>query len=243
MELAPGVFALPGRLLWLEGSRALVAADAHLGYEDVIGGALPLWSTSEIAATLCRTAAELGALEIVLLGDALHGARMNEGAASTVRAALDSMRSVCTVTAIAGNHEGPSRGVAILGEVEDAVERDGWLLLHGDRPGAGAFAPRIVGHLHPCIALGSDRSMPAFVSSSRLVVVPALTPYSHGLSVLSEDMAAALEAFGTRTRDAHVVASGDDRVFPFGTLSRLRAALRTPRGAHRRRRTYLLPDR
>ena len=72
MELAPGVFALPGRLLWLEGSRALVAADAHLGYEDVIGGALPLWSTSEIAATLCRTAAELGAREIVLLGDALH---------------------------------------------------------------------------------------------------------------------------------------------------------------------------
>ena len=123
MELAPGVFALPGRLLWLEGSRALVAADAHLGYEDVIGGALPLWSTSEIAATLCRTAAELGALEIVLLGDALHGARMNEGAASTVRAALDAMRGVCTVTAIAGNHEGPSRGVSILGEVEDAVTR------------------------------------------------------------------------------------------------------------------------
>ncbi len=49
--LADGVVALPGGFALLTRSRVLLCADAHLGYEDVMGGgaALPLWSTAEIA--------------------------------------------------------------------------------------------------------------------------------------------------------------------------------------------------
>ncbi|MBD5634394.1 MAG: hypothetical protein IAI49_07930, partial [Candidatus Eremiobacteraeota bacterium] len=51
-ELARGVVALAPGLAWLPASRTLIAADAHLAYEDVGGGARPRWSTAEIVATL-----------------------------------------------------------------------------------------------------------------------------------------------------------------------------------------------
>lgn len=226
-ELQPGAIALPHGVLWLERSRALVAADAHFGYEDVIGGALPLWSTQESAQTLLLLARRMQAQELILLGDVIHGARMNAGAARIVVDALALLRAQCRLTIVAGNHEGRTRGAAILGETEEAIERDGWVLLHGD---VHVAAPRaIVGHLHPTLPLGSGSTVPAFISSPRLIVVPALTPYSSGLSVLSPDCTQALKAWMPSTDACRIVASTDDRVYPFGELGALRLALR---GAH-----------
>src|SRR5271165_7492937 len=107
--LAEGVVALASGTAWLPRARVLVAADAHLAYEDVVGAALPLWSTAEIVAMLAHAAAQLEAREIVFVGDVVHGPRMNEGAGRAVRAALDRLRNVCAVTLVAGNHEGRSR--------------------------------------------------------------------------------------------------------------------------------------
>ncbi len=223
-ELLPGVVALTHGVLWLERSRVLVAADVHLAYEDVIGGALPLWSTHESTQTLLLLARRMDAREIVLLGDVIHGSRMSEGAARLVGEALLLLREQCTLTIIAGNHEGHSRGIAILGETEDAVERDGWILVHGDVP---VPAPRtIVGHLHPTLPLPGGSSVAAFVASPRLVVVPALTPYSDGLNVLSSDCTRALKAWLPSTSECIVVASTPERVFPFGSLGGLRSAMR-----------------
>jgi uncharacterized protein len=224
VELAPGVLALAHGVLWLERSRALIAADAHLAYEDVIGGALPLWSTAEIAHVLLVLADRMQAREIVLLGDVIHGSRMSEGAARTVGAALQRLRERYILTLIAGNHEGRTRGFAVLGETENAVEREGWLLVHGDRV---VSAPRaIVGHLHPSLPLGGHAHVPAFIASPELIVVPALTPYSNGLNVLSSDCTRALEQFVRSTARCVVVASTSDRVYPFGSLDALRSALR-----------------
>ena len=211
-------------MLWLERVRALIAADVHLGYEDVIGGALPLWSTDESVQTLLLLARQTGAEEIVLLGDVIHGAAMSAGAALRVRDALDLLRAQCRLTLIAGNHEGRTRGVDVLGETVEAVERDGWILVHGDRP---LVVPRlIVGHLHPSLPLGGGTHVPAFVASPELIVVPALTPYSNGLNVLSSECTQALKAFVRSTCACSVVASTGDRVYPFGSLGALRAALR-----------------
>lgn len=220
--LQPGAIALPRSLLLLERTRSLVVADAHLGYEDVIGGALPLWSTREGADALLAACEREDAREIIFLGDVIHSSRMSRGAASVVRGALAKLRERCTVTIVVGNHEGHSRGEAILGEVEDAVERDGWVLVHGDEP---VLVPRaIIGHVHPSIALGGHTSVPAFLATTRTIVVPAFTPYSPGLSVLSKDCADALRAFGDE-HDPVVVGSAVDRVFPFGSRAGLRKAL------------------
>lgn len=220
-EFAEGLVALPGGFLWLSRSRTLVAADAHLAYEDVIGGALPLWSTAESTHALLLAVRRMDAREIVLLGDIIHGTRMSEGAAATVNDALTLLRSQCLVTLVAGNHEGRTRGVAVLGDTEEAIERDGWILLHGDEP---VSVPRcIVGHLHPSLPLGGGSHVPVFLCAPHLVVVPALTPYSNGLNVLSSDCTAALRKFG-ETRQFSVVASLEERVYPFGLLHELRSA-------------------
>ncbi|MDP9016768.1 MAG: hypothetical protein M3N19_00415 [Candidatus Eremiobacteraeota bacterium] len=242
-ELAPGAFAMPCGLLWLERTRTLIAADAHFAYEDVIGGALPLWSTAETAATLTIAAKRLGALEILLLGDIIHGSVMSPGAAASVAVTLQTLRSHAEVILIAGNHEGRSRGIAVLGETFEFAVRDGWTLLHGDKPPVPGTRS-IIGHLHPSLHMGRGASVPAFLAGSDLIIVPALTPYSPGLDVCSDACIAALAPWDVGRRDLHVVASTAERVFPFGTLSALRQTIKRPYSGkpNRFRRKYLRPD-
>jgi uncharacterized protein len=225
--LAEGVVALGPGVAFLPASRALIAADAHLAYEEVVGGALPLWSTDEIVALLAAVARSCGAREIVFLGDIVHGPRMSDGAAGRVRGALDRLRSETQVTLVAGNHEGRSRAFAVLGETVIAAERDGWLLVHGD--GQARLGRRtIIGHLHPSLKLDAGASAPAFVGGEKLIVVPALSPYSSGLDCCSGDFAAALGAWDVRRDDVAVVAVAGGRLFPFGSLARLRALFAEP---------------
>lgn len=243
--LAEGVVGLWPGVGWLPASRTLLVADAHLGYEDVIGAALPLWSTAEIVATVALLRRRTGAREIVFLGDIVHGAHMNDGAARRVRAALDALRAEAELTLVAGNHEGRTKAFALLGATAPRLERDGWLLVHGD----GAAQPHlraIIGHLHPSIGLGAGASAPALIGSKSLVVLPALTPYSSGLDCCSDDFRAALGTWNVRAQDAHVAAVGGELLHPFGALSELRALLRAPRAPNAgrmRRRKRLGPDR
>jgi metallophosphoesterase superfamily enzyme len=233
-EIASGMHALPHGILWCAPTRSLIVADAHLGYEDVIGGAFPLWSTAECVATLGIAVALHGALEIVFLGDAIHSSSMSEGAARDVARALDALRAGATVIAIAGNHEGKSRGIDILGETVETLERNGWLLTHGDV--AKPSYRCVVGHLHPSLRLGGGATVPAFLSGERLIVVPALTPYSSGLDVLSSACSSAVNALGGTADHCEVVAADAQRVYPFGRLSDLRAALRSGAPSTRRLR-------
>lgn len=227
--LASGVVALAAGFAFLTQSRVLLVADAHFGYEAVMGGgaALPLWSTAEMAATISIAAGRRGAREIVFLGDVIHSAAMSAGAVRAVIAALDGLRELAPLTFVAGNHEGRSRGAAILGATVETCERDGWLLAHGDKLGTTGQRT-VIGHLHPSLHLGGGASAPAFVAAERIVVVPALTPYSAGLDVLSDECIAALAPWNVVRRDVHVVASTPERVYPFGTLSALHGALRAP---------------
>lgn len=237
--IARGVIALPGGFALLSESRVLLCADAHFGYEDVMGCALPLWSTAETAATIAIAAQRHGVREIVFLGDLLHGSNMSDGAVRTVQNALLVLRDLATLTFVAGNHEGRTRGRSILGETVESCERDGWQLMHGDKP-PRVGTPAIIGHLHPSVHLGGDSAVPAFLAAPSLVVVPALTPYSTGLDVFSDDCIGALAPYDVRRADLHVVAATSERVYPFGTLSRFREAVRGPqpsqaRGGFRRR--------
>lgn len=242
-RLARGVLALTSGFALLEASRALLVADAHFGYEDVMGGALPLWSTAETAATIALVARRYAVREIIFLGDLLHGASMSEGAVRTVQRALLALGDEAALTFIAGNHEGRGRGQSILGTTVESCERDGWHLMHGDRPNVPG-TPTVIGHLHPSLHLGGSVSAQAFLASPLLVVVPAITPYSRGLDVLSEECLAAVRRYGVERRDLHVVAATEERVFPFGSLSRLRGALRAPAPVQARgyRRRYLRTD-
>lgn len=244
VELLPGVHAVAPGLLFLQNTRTIVAADAHLAYEDVIGGALPTWSTAEAASVLLHAARELEAREVLLLGDVIHGSRMSDGAAREVRHALDRVRTGAEITLVAGNHEGRSRGEAVLGPTVEFAERDGWLLIHGDAPSKHRGARgTIIGHVHPSLR-GGGIAAPAFLYSHRLVVVPALTPYSNGLSVCSDACLQAIAPFGSHAlSDFNVVAVTDGALFPFGALGGLRRQLAHRGGPPKRfRRAFLKPD-
>ncbi len=191
--IADGVVALAGGFGLLVRSRVLLVADAHFGYEDVMGGGavLPLWSTAEMVAAISIAARRSGAREIVFLGDIIQSPRLSAGAAREVSGALAALRELAVLTFVAGNHEGRTRGAAVLGATVEMSERDGWLLVHGDKP-APAGTRTIIGHLHPSMHLGGGGSLPAFLAGERIVVVPALTPYSPGLDVLSAECLVAL---------------------------------------------------
>lgn len=226
LRLLDGVLALVPGVLLLERTASLIAADLHLGYEEVIGGALPLWSTGEQLSALARVAREHAARELILLGDVVHGARLSAPAAARIRAGLSAIQeSGCAVVAVAGNHEGRTRGVAVLGETVESLVRDGWHLLHGDRP-LERQGRAIIGHLHPSLHLGGLRSAPVFLYNERLVVLPALTPYSPGLSALGSECLRALRPWVAEPRTLRVAVLSEDRVLPFGGLERLRSTLR-----------------
>jgi metallophosphoesterase superfamily enzyme len=136
------------------------------------------------------------------------------------------LRRIATLTIVAGNHEGRSRGQAVLGETVECAQRDGWLLLHGDRP--QPHEKCIIGHLHPSLPLGPAESAPAFLAGEALIVVPALTPYSRGLNVLSNECLHALRPWRAAANgDLDVVAAAGELLYPFGSLARLRALLRS----------------
>ena len=77
--------------------------------------------------------------------------------------------------------------------------------------------------------MGGDASVPVLLGGERLIVAPALTPYSPGLDVRSENCARAVLAFGTRIDGMIAVACGEDRVYPFGSVGSLKASTRTKR--------------
>ncbi len=242
-QLFAGVAALSSGMLWFEATRTLVGADVHLGYEEVIGGALPLWSTTPSIDALCDAARQLQAQHVVLLGDVIHGVEMSDGARRRITRALRTLRSRAHLQIIAGNHEGRSRGVAVLGETYERLESNGWVLMHGDRPTNENRA--VIGHLHPSIHLGGGQSVPVFLASPQLIVVPAMTPYSIGLDVRSDDCAASLAMWRLRPSDFQVIASVPSGLFALGSLAALRSAQHRSDGASGRgfHRKFLQPDR
>ncbi len=228
VSLGDGATALAGGMLWIETTASLVIADLHLGYEEAIGGALPLWSLDESVGRIEAALAAYGARELILLGDVLHGVRLSEGAGERVIATMRRLRNLCRLVVVAGNHEGRTRGRALLGDSVEEIERAGLLLHHGDRPRIGALR-HVIGHLHPSVALGSERSVPAFLSARELIVVPAATPYSRGLNILTRECRAAIAAYGARPSSTEVVAATATHCYPFGSIGELARAARALR--------------
>lgn len=242
--LVPGVRALAPGFAYLEATQTLITADTHFGYEEAIGSALPAWSTADMLAALLLAIRRSGARELVILGDIVHSPRMSDGMAARIRDVLEQLRSACELLLVAGNHEGRGRARDILGETHEAVQRDGWTLAHGDV--AQASERTIIGHIHPSLSLDGRKSVPAFLAGRSLIVVPALTPYSPGLSATSAECLRAIRPFGVRSfRDVRLTACTPQRLYAFGSVAAMHDVLSRPQDDDRSRfrRRVLRPDR
>jgi DNA ligase-associated metallophosphoesterase len=172
--------------LWVEGPRALVAADLHLEKGSAYaarGQMLPPYDTAE---TLDRLEAEARALQpamLVLLGDSFHdrgaGGRLAPGYAARLEALAQAMRLVW----VAGNHDAEALG-QVPGEVFETVSLGALVLRHAPAP--GQRPGEVSGHLHPCAKVAAGHGTVrrrCFVTDGERAVLPAFGAFAGGLNV------------------------------------------------------------
>ncbi len=172
--------------LWLDGERALIAADLHLEKGSSYaarGQMLPPYDTRE---TLCRLAAEIEALRprlVILLGDTFHDRRSEERLSRQDAAGLTALAAGRTLVWVVGNHDadGPK---ALPGEIAGELSIAGLTLRH--EPRAGLAPGEAAGHLHPAAKVRAPRGTVrrrCFVTDSERIVLPAFGAYAGGLNV------------------------------------------------------------
>ena len=190
--------------VYLESFGALIVADLHLGYEEVLaeqGIHLPRSQYYKIKGILTKLINYLNPELIVLLGDVKH--EFGEATKQEWIEVVDLMRFLKNVTkevyVIRGNHDNflisilRREGVPLF---EPGMELGNVFLTHGHKRielGEVSAKKLIIGHEHPAIALRDDlgvkHKFKCFLRGSfrgrELLVLPALSPLMPGSEVNS----------------------------------------------------------
>ena len=205
-EILPGLWLLPGCVALLEASRALVVADAHLGYVHHLrrrGALLPPLDLG-LPDRLVEAARRCEARRVIFLGDVVEAPQPSEEERAHVLETFE--RLGVPVTVILGNHD---RGFAADFPGVEAVPSlsiDGFSLHHGDRAPPDHDGPFLIGHFHPAVrvvdAAGVSHRVPAAVAGDRGACLPAASPFSRGLAVSPRRAPKELTAWTGRLRRA-----------------------------------------
>jgi metallophosphoesterase superfamily enzyme len=182
--------------LWLAEPRILVVADLHWGYvasHRATGNLLPAWGDADIARRLNSLIEDYRPAEMIWLGDSLHTLAGSESANEFLRSAT------VPITIVSGNHD------ARWSRAKDCmfVTRKTYFFHHGDR--AHDVPPEsveVVGHHHPAVVwydgAGTRLKLPALITSSRRLVLPAFSPWAAGVHWISEFPGETIYAIGTK---------------------------------------------
>jgi len=185
-EIRPGLWLLPGACAaLLERSRALLVADAHLGFAHTLrrrGALLPPLDLG-LPARLAEAARRAEARRVIFLGDVVEAPRPSAEERAHVEEVF--ARIGLPITVVLGNHDrGFLRDFPGVQAVP-SLELDGWSLHHGDRAPPPGDGPFVIGHFHPAIRVtdgaGVSHRIPAAVAGDRGVCLPAASPFSGGL--------------------------------------------------------------
>lgn len=193
VKVLPGVYASKDYALYVEEQRAVVVADLHLGYEGVLreqGVSLPRFQkrhmVERLEGLLDRYAPDL----LVIDGDFKHEFSRNlREEWNEVLDVLDFLEGRVEVLMIRGNHDNFLKTILNRKglELHRSHQLGRFTILHGHEP-AEASGTVIIGHEHPSMRLrdviGATLSLPCFVVSRDLVVVPAFSPLAYGSDVL-----------------------------------------------------------
>lgn len=198
-EIRPGLFLLPGRAAFLERSRALLVADAHLGFTHVLrrrGALIPAFDLG-LPDQLSQAVKRTEARRVIFLGDVVEAPRPSQEEKRHVDEVIEALGVPATV--VLGNHDrGFLRDFPHLDAIP-SLELDGFGLHHGDKPPPDGPGPFVLGHFHPAIRItdgaGVSHLVPAAVSGQRGVCLPASSPFSRGLAVTPRTAPKALLAW------------------------------------------------
>jgi len=194
LEIAKGVEATRDFALFLRDERVLVISDLHLGFEGALaeqGVSIPRFQRKVIlerlGAMLDRTRAE----KVVVAGDFKHEFSKNlVDEWVEVKQVLRFLRDRVSPVLVRGNHD--NYLATILGDLgltlQDRADLGGHTIVHGHED-VSTLAPIVMGHEHPAVKLrdelGAVVSVPAFLVTDRLVVLPAFSPLALGVDVSS----------------------------------------------------------
>lgn len=234
VDLAPGVTLSDTLCVYLEGAKAVVVADLHLGVESA--GADGAYYPRRQKPVLMR---RLGAILerfrpelFVINGDFKHdfaaGLRRERDEVGDVFDFLDSRTQVVLTK---GNHDNFLGGLLSGAPLPTSTRVGGCFVCHGhqDLPALRRFSMfKLLGHEHPALKLrdpvGAVVTAPAFIydETSRTVVLPALSPLAGGTDLLRT---APLSPYLRRLdrRLFRIFAASEQGLLDFGTLGMLEA--------------------
>ncbi|NIA10168.1 MAG: phosphoesterase [Nitrospiraceae bacterium] len=195
VEIWDGIFATNDYCLNIPEERSVIIADLHLGYEGVLcmeGVAMPRYQGKVIMERLDNIMKRYGPEKVIVNGDFKHNFGRN--LEQEWREVSNMLKFLCReseVVLIRGNHDNFLKtiaskfGVPIMDEYEVA----GATISHGHRRIEGKRI--IIAHEHPSIKLrdevGATISLPCYLFSDEIIVMPAFSPLASGTDVSSAD--------------------------------------------------------
>lgn len=194
LELSKGVEVTRDLALFLREERALVISDLHLGFEGALaeqGVSIPRFQRKVILERLGRMLDRVRAERVVVAGDFKHEFSRNlVDERVEVKQVLRFLKERVTPVLVRGNHD--NYLATILGDLGmdllDRADVAGHTIVHGHEE-VTTLHPIVMGHEHPAVKLkdelGATVSVPAFLASDRLVVLPAFSPLALGVDVSS----------------------------------------------------------
>ena len=207
-EIMPGI-TIVGLGLYLEKEKALVIADLHLGYEEMLnsqGLFVPRINFNKIKSTLTGMFKELPKLHnVIILGDLKHEfGRVNMQEWREVIKMLQFIRKNCkNISLVRGNHDtilGPLVKYEGL-KIEDNlyITKCGVLFLHGDKLKDNANFKKaktiVIAHEHPAVSLREGVKSEMYKcflkgkhKGKNLIVLPSLNQISVGTNILREKL-------------------------------------------------------
>jgi putative SbcD/Mre11-related phosphoesterase len=192
IEVAKGVEATRDFALLLREERALVISDLHLGFEGALaeqGVSIPRFQRRVILERLGKMLDRNKAEKVVIAGDFKHEFSKNlVDEWVEVKQVLRFLKERVTPVLVRGNHD--NYLATILGDLNlplnARADVGGYTIVHGHEE-VSTLHPIIIGHEHPAVKLkddlGATVSVPAFLVTDRLIVLPAFSPLALGVDV------------------------------------------------------------
>src|SRR2546422_124258 len=194
IEVAKGVEATRDFALFLRDERTLVISDLHLGFEGALaeqGVSIPRFQRRVVLERLGKMLDRGKAEKVVIAGDFKHEFSKNlVDEWVEVKQVLRFLKDRVTPILVRGNHD--NYLATILGDLNltlhPRADLGGYTIVHGHEE-VSTLHPIIMGHEHPAVKLkdelGAVVSVPAFLVTERLMVLPAFSPLALGVDVSS----------------------------------------------------------
>ncbi len=194
IEVAKGIEATRDLALFLRDERTLVISDLHLGFEGALaeqGVSIPRFQRRVVLERLGKMLDRTKAEKVVVAGDFKHEFSRNlTDEWIEVKQVLRFLRDRVTPVLVRGNHD--NYLATILGDLSlplhERLDLANVTIVHGHEE-VSTLHPIVMGHEHPAVKLkdelGAVVSVPAFLVTPTLIVLPAFSPLALGVDVSS----------------------------------------------------------